>query len=437
METSSLLFRLGLALAVGLLVGMERHWRERTDAPGSRTAGVRTFGTSGLLGGLTAALSQHLPASGAGSSLLIALVFLSYSAAFGFFQWREAEERHEFSVTSVVVGQATFILGALAVLGDPAITAAAAIALTLLLASREPLHGFIEKLEWAELRSAILLLAMAFVVLPLLPNRAVGPFQAVNPSEIWIFAIALAAVSYVGYVAVRIFGTTQGPLIAGIAGGLVSSTAVALTSARRSRGNIARANIPQAQISDGEANIGAIAAGALAASTISVLRAIAVVMVLLPNKAATIAPILGVGAAILAAAAVASSLRAKDEPGPPTELGNPFRMWSVLQLTAILAVATFVVRAVSNTLGNNAIIITSAIMGLVDIDPVILSVTQLGSAIPPLHLELSILLAVATNIVAKAAYSLALGSRRYALIIASASALALIAGTAAAVFIVR
>ncbi|MDF2118528.1 DUF4010 domain-containing protein [Roseiarcaceae bacterium H3SJ34-1] len=427
METSSLLFRLGLALAVGLLVGTERHWRERTDAPGSRTAGIRTFGTSGLLGGLTAALSQQLPASGAGASLLIALVFLSFTAVFGFFQWREAEEHHEFSVTSVVVGQATFILGALAVLGDPAITAAAAIGLTLLLASRETLHGFIAKLEWAELRSAILLLAMAFVVLPLLPNRAVGPFQAINPAEIWIFAIALAAVSYVGYVAVRFFGTAYGPLIAGIAGGLVSSTAVALTSARRSR----------AKTADGAANAGVIAAGALAASTISVLRAIVVVMVLLPDRVATIAPVLGIGAAMLAAAAIVSSLRSTHEPVAPTELGNPFRLWSVLQLTAILALATFVVRVAATTLGDNATIITSAIMGFADIDPVILSVAQLGSAIPPLHLELSILLAVATNIVAKAAYSFAIGSRRYAFMIGGASALALSASAAAALFIIR
>jgi len=426
METSSLLFRLGLALAVGLLVGTERHWRERTDTPGSRTAGIRTFGASGLLGGLTAALSQQLPAAGAGASLLIALVFLSYTAVFGFFQWREAEEHHEFSVTSVVVGQATFILGALAVFGDPAITAAAAIALTLLLASREPLHGFIEKLEWAELRSAILLLAMAFIVLPLLPNSAIGPFQAINPSEIWIFAIALAAVSYVGYVAVRIFGTTQGPLIAGIAGGLVSSTAVALTSARRSRATAGSGT-----------DINVIAAGALAASTVSVLRAIAIVLLLLPDRIATLAPILAAGAAILAVAAFASSLRSADEPDAPAELGNPFRLWSVLQLTAVLALATFLVRAAATLLGSNTTIVTSAIMGFVDIDSVILSVAQLGSAIPPRHLELSILLAVAANVVAKAAYSLAIGSRRYGFIIAGASALALIAGAAVALLTLR
>ncbi|HEU0223534.1 MAG TPA: MgtC/SapB family protein, partial [Paracoccaceae bacterium] len=228
METASILFRLGLALAIGLLVGIERHWRERAEAPGTRTAGIRTFGVTGLLGGVSAALAQQFGAPGLGQGLLVGLVFLGFTAVFGLFKWRESAEQGTFSVTTVVVSQATFLLGSFAVLGEPQAAAAAAIAMTFLLASREVLHGFVARLEWAELRSAILLLAMAFVVLPILPDRPVGPLGAINPAQVWIFAIVLAGVSYAGYLAVKLFGAARGPLIAGIAGGLASSTAVAL-----------------------------------------------------------------------------------------------------------------------------------------------------------------------------------------------------------------
>lgn len=418
MDTTSILFRLGLALAVGLLVGTERHWRERDAAPGARTAGIRTFGIAGLLGGLAAALAASLPDSGPGEALLIGFVFLGYSAAFGLFKWREAEEHHEFSVTTVLVGQATFALGALAVLGDMAATAAAAIVLVLLLSSRELLHAFIARLEWAELRSTILLLAMTFVVLPLLPNRSVGPFDAINPAEIWVFAISLAAVSYAGYVSVRIFGSTRGPLIAGLAGGLASSTAVAITSARRSREDV---------------NIDGIAAGALAASATSPLKAIAVISVLLPGRLPAIGPILGAAAVVFLAAALVVSLRRGASPNEPAAMGNPFRLLSVLQMTALLAATTLAVRIVSNLFGGSGTILASAIMGFVDIDAVILSSSRLAATgVAPMAIDLSIVLAVATNILAKSAYSFGLGSRAYALRIAAASALALVAGAGTA-----
>lgn len=292
MNTSSLLFQLGLALAIGLLVGTERHWRERDDAPGARTAGIRTFGIIGLLGGLTASLAG---AAGMPAAILTGCVFVAFSAVFAAFKWRESEAQHDFSVTTVVAGQTTFLLGVLAVGDNHAVAAGAAIALTALLASRESLHAFVRRLTWPELRSAIFLLAMAFIVLPLLPDRAMGPFNAINPAEIWIFAIALAGISFVGYVAVRVFGTAHGPLIAGLAGGLVSSTAVALTAARDSRA--------------ADASIRAIASGALAASAVSVARGGALVAFFVPALLTPILPALVSTGIVLTLAAIICTVR--------------------------------------------------------------------------------------------------------------------------------
>lgn len=439
MNTTSLLFQLGLALAIGLLVGTERHWRERDDAPGARTAGIRTFGITGLLGGLTGAIAGTPDFA---APVLVGAVFVAFSAVLAAFKWREAEAQHDFSVTTVVAGQATFLLGVLATLGHAAVAAGAAIALTALLASRESLHAFIRRLTWPELRSAVFLLAMAFIVLPLLPDRAIGPYEALNPAEIWIFAIALAGVSFVGYLAVRVFGSTRGPLIAGLAGGLVSSTAVALTSARDSLAPGADRRV--------------IAAGALAASAVSVARGGVLVVIFAPAMLARILPALTATGLVLALAAVFCALRpaappANGETAPAgqarasREPENPFEIGSVLKLAGVIAFATVAARVAAATFGDRGMILVSVIMGLVDIDSVILSITRLAQA--PLAdsgapsaaalsdgaLERAILLAIAANIVGKAAYSAALGSRGFALLIAGVSALALAAGTAAAI----
>src|SRR5690606_34178539 len=146
--------RLGLALAIGLLVGLERGWREREAADHSRTAGIRTFGLAGLLGGIFAALSGAPDASAA----LIA-GFAIFAAIFAWFSAHEAEHDQNFSVTGVVAALGVFALGALAVVGDQLVAAAGGTALAAVLASREMLHGLLRRLTWIELRSAIVLAA--------------------------------------------------------------------------------------------------------------------------------------------------------------------------------------------------------------------------------------------------------------------------------------
>jgi uncharacterized membrane protein (DUF4010 family) len=163
--TDSLILRLGFALAIGLIVGIERGWRERDAPAGSRTAGVRTYGLSGLFGGVFAALAQA-----AGAPLLLAVGFLGFAAVFAWFKHREAQADESFSVTGVVAALVVFALGALAVAGDPK-AAAAGVATAGLLALRDPLHGFLAHLTWRELHSALLLAAMTVIVLPNLPTR--------------------------------------------------------------------------------------------------------------------------------------------------------------------------------------------------------------------------------------------------------------------------
>ena len=167
----------------------------------------------GCSAAVTAALTDALDAV----SVLVA-GFLGFAAVFAWFKAREASHDQDFSVTGVFAGLGVFLLGALAVAGDIYAAAAGGAALAAVLASREVLHGLLRRLTWIELRSAMILAVMTAIVLPLLPNRTIDPWGGLNPWEVWFFTVLIAAISYFGYVAVRVFGATQGLIVERVSG---------------------------------------------------------------------------------------------------------------------------------------------------------------------------------------------------------------------------
>ena len=283
MDFPDLILRVGLALGIGLLIGLERGWRTREEKAGSRAAGIRTFAVSGLLGGVIGALGLAL--GGTGGGLLVGLGFAGYSAVMAVFFREENRADKTFSATTLVAAMATFALGAYAVLGDTHVAAALAVAAAVILALREPIHGWVERITWPELRSGLVLLAMTFIALPIMPDRAIGPFDGVNPRQVWIIAIVLAAVSFVGYAAVKYFGAGRGILLAGAAGGLASSTAVTVMNARHAAA--------------GEGAPRLLAAGVALASAIMFVRVAAIVIAINPSLLPWVTP------PLIAAAAVA------------------------------------------------------------------------------------------------------------------------------------
>src|SRR5262249_18863557 len=237
MARADLIPALGVGLGVGLLIGLARGWRRRGAPAGSRAAGIRTFALSGLLGGVIAALALALPKQEAGGAASLAIVlgvaFAAYSAVIALFTRDENQAAGHFSPTTAIPGRLTFALRAYALLVGMSIAARGALAGTALVAAREELHGWVEKITWPELRSAVVLLAMTFIALPILPDAPLGPLGGVNPREVWLIAIVLASVSFLGYVAVKYFGARRGLLLAAAAGGVASSTAVTIANARR------------------------------------------------------------------------------------------------------------------------------------------------------------------------------------------------------------
>ncbi len=414
MDPETLIRRLGVALAIGLLVGAERHWRERDEAAGSRTMGVRTFALIGLSGGVMAALGGLMDATGA--AVMVAGGLGALVATVLPFALREAAAAKSFSATTTVAAGITYALGALAVSGQAEAAGAAAVAMTAVLAARESLHEFMSRITWAELRSAIVLLSMTLLALPLVPDAPIAWLAGVNPHKVWMLAVLLAGISYLGYLAVRVLGAGKGLLLAGAAGGLVSSTAVTLSHAIAA----AKGGAP-----------GVLAAGALVAGSVSCLRTAALALIVAPGTGRLLAPALVAAAAVHALAALLAARRQDTRKEAAAGPANPFELWSVLRMAALLAGVGVVAKLAAERLGDAAVVAVAALTGLADVDAITLSVPLLApTSITAAVAAQAVAAAVGTNILAKTAYAIALGGVRYAVPFALGSLAALAAGAA-------
>jgi len=425
MDLEDQISRMALALGIGLLMGLERGWRTREAAPGSRTAGIRTFAISGLLGGTLGAIVGTL---GAASSTAVAIVlavgFATYAAVIATFCFAENRADNTFSATTPIAAMLTFVLGAYALIGNMWLAAASGVAATAILAAREELHGWVAQITWPELRSGLVLLAMTCIALPVMPTDPVGPYGGVNPREVWIIAIVLAFVSFLAYVAVKFLGA-RGVLVAGALGGLVSSTAVTIDSARRAA---AREGPPDLLT----ASVGI-------ASAIMFLRVIVIVAALKPTLIGLIAPALTC-ASLLACGFAAYFAYSRQLGGgagtaQPANFRNPFSLWSVVGFAIFLAVVMVLSRAVGESLGTGGTILGAIVAGLADVDAITVSLTRLTPA--PLtaeHTAIAILAAVASDTVSKICIGAIIGRGRFASQIAAVAAACLLVGAAAFLF---
>jgi uncharacterized membrane protein (DUF4010 family) len=405
--------RLALALALGLLLGIERGWRERDEPAGGRTAGIRTFALLGLAGGLAAALSQSLNASWA-AALLIAVI----GACVARFYYREFQETKSFSSTTAVAAFIALLLGAFAVVGERTIAAAAGVGAVALLAARESLHGLLKRLTWDELRAGVLLLAMSFVALPLLPDRTIDPWDALNPHELWLMTIAIAAISTLGYAAVRIAGPARGLLFGALAGGIVSSTAVTLDLARRAPTQ--------------PAPLGLACAAGLACA-VSYVRTFAIAAAVVPDAMRELAFLL-LPAALVTAVAAMTLWRSAGATGEDRELRlrNPLELRAVFGFAALLTLVRVASKLVLNLLGTNGFIAVAAIGGFADADPVVLSAGAVARQGAVQAAVLGVVLAVGANALSKAALALGVGGKIFGLWFALLTALAIAAFAAGA-----
>jgi len=403
MDTYALLERLLLALAIGLLIGVERGWQEREVRDGGRAAGVRTYALIGLLGGICALLSAFV------GNLFLGAALLAFAASLAMFEWREAEANNSASATGLIAGLVAFVLGAYAVLGDMVVAGASGIAATVILAERATLHAFVSNLKWVELRSALLLLVMTFVLLPLLPDHAIDPWGALNPRQLWLMIVIIAALSYVGYICVKLGGDRAGLIYAAAAGGLVSSTTVTWAYARLAREH------PQSSMP--------LVAGVAVAWTVSLLRMSTIAIVLAPGLAwPLLSVLLPPSLFLLGMAALMFRRSATVSESSPLQLTDPFRLTEVLKFGALLAAVTLAAKLAGTGTQQLGLIPLAAVSGFVDVDPITLSVSRLaGGSVSFAYAATVILIAGAANLVCKTALAVALGSREFALYLTAAA----------------
>ena len=379
MDTLDLLLRLGVSLAIGLLTGIERSWNLRDKDSVQHASGVRSYALAGLAGGVSGVLGQTLGVA------LVAVVFLAFAAIFAAFKWRESSVSDSLSVTSTLAGLLTFLLGTLAVVGDMQVAVAAAIVATALLALREVLHAWVKALTAAEIRDGLILLAMAFLLLPLLPNRAIDPWGLLNLREIWIMTTLIAGVSFLGYAAVRGLGPRWGILITAAAGGLASSTATTLSLARMAR-------------KDAPARL--LVAGMAVASVIMLARVLVIASVLSPALLPILLPPMAAGAATFLAFAVWFSGGTQTAKMPELTIHSPLDLFGALRMALLISAVILISGVMQRQFGTGGLYAVAAISGIADVDAITISAAR--TAGDPKVPGLAILIAVAVNSLSKA-----------------------------------
>lgn len=408
-----LLERLIVALTIGFLVGVERGWQARDVADGGRVAGIRTYALIGVLGGLSAILARL-----AGAWAMAALA-IPAGVAIVAFSLRETQGKEDYSATGVIAALLVFALGAVAVLGDWRLASAAGVAVTALLASKRGLHGWLKNVTWPELRSALVLLAMSFVVLPILPDHGFGPYGAFNPHELWLLTIAIAGVSFLAYVTIRLLGAESGLYLGAVAGSLVSSTAVMLDLARRTR------EAPGACVASAGAGL---LAGAVMVARVGVISG-----VMAPPLLWRLLPALAAFAGVsLAASAMLARSAAKTVLPEMAKATNPFELRAVAKFALVLGLIIAASRMLTALYGAQNLPLIGAIAGLVDVDALTLAVGELSANGLDLAIgATAVLTAVAVDTGSKTVIALVVGGRRFGARVALGSALATLAGGAA------
>jgi len=362
MDTFELLQRLSVALAIGLIIGLERGWQSREHPEGGRAAGLRTHALCALLGGVWGAIAQT---KGVDGVLALGLAFSAFSAAIIVFRYRETAHEGTFGATTVVAAMLAFTLGSFAVVGDVQAAAAAGVAVAGLLSLKRVLHDWLIRLSWDELRSALVLLAMTCVLLPLLPNHTVDPWSAINPFELWLMTIMIAAISFVGYAAIKFAGIGAGAVIMGVAGGLTSSTAVTMTLSKLAGEH------------PGENR--ALGAGIVlswATMMMRVLLIVAFVNFALVSK--LVAPLGLAGAALTGIGLYLTRKKPAGRFPAKVELSNPFEFSTVLTFGALLTLVAVMTKVATAYAGNVGAYALAAISGFADVDAITLSMSRLG-----------------------------------------------------------
>lgn len=383
------------AVGIGLLIGLERGWRQRREHAGGRIAGIRThalLALGGAMSGLLAAqLSVWFGLVGV-AGMTIALI-LAHRA-------RLAEPDENVSATNVVVGILTVLLGLAMTTGFLREGVVAGGVIVVILAMREKLHGWLRTLSAQDVRAIALYGAITLVVLPLLPDRNIGPYGALNPRNLWLVVVFVTGLSFAGYWASKKVGDAQGTIIAAAIGATYSSTAVTAELSRRLR--------------HGNEDALPLRAGIAAATAMMPIRVAVLVAVLLPQVLTPF--LLMVGPAIAAAILLAGLLYWRAHGGSGKGVAprrNPFDLFPAIGFALLVGAIIIVSRWTIDQFGGRGVSILIGLTGLYDVDAAIVTASNLPEGLlGTSSLAALLALPVLVNSVLKAALVPVLGGWR-------------------------
>lgn len=386
MELSSLFLQVAISLALGMLVGLQR---ERSE---SGLAGVRTFPLITALGSVCGLMAPAIGGWVVAAGLLgLALLIVSANLM------RSRRHTTGPGMTTEVAMLLMYAVGAYLVLGTREVAIAVGVLVAVLLNEKQRLHGLVERLGDKDIRAIMQFALLALAILPALPDRTFGPYDVFNPHETWLMVVLIVGINIGAYVAYKIFGGHAGTLLAGVLGGLISSTATTVSYARQTARN---------------ASLGGVAAVVIIiASSIVFARLLVMVALVAPGALAEIGPPIGVMLLAMVVLSAVSWFLTKGEAEEIPEHDNPGELKPALFFGALYAAVVFAAAAAKTHFGERGLYAVALISGLTDVDAITLSSANMvnGGLLTPLEAWRIILIAALSNLVFKGAAAAALG----------------------------
>jgi len=388
-EIGILAQRLGIAILIGMLIGLEREFARGREQ--NSFAGARTFPIIALFGFLAAMIASMT------YIWLYSIFFISFVMIVSISYYVTAKEG-QLGITTELAAILVFILSSLIFWNIILLSAIIAIIMAAILSLKMQIHTFVEKINEEDIFAVLKLLLVTIIILPLLPNKTLGPYNILNPRIVWYMVIFIAGISFLGYLLTKFIGYQKGIKYTGLFGGFVSSTALTFAYTKKSKLNVAI--------------VKNYAAGIILACTVVYPKVFIEIFVVNTNLAMTmLIPII-----ILTATGIINSMvlwrQTKQVVASDKVVSNPFELKSALLFGVIFGVILVVSKLSSLYFGEKGILIVSFVSGLPNIDAIVLSVSQLaGVSFSEITAAKSILLALLSNTLLKFALSIFVGHK--------------------------
>ncbi|MBI3917662.1 MAG: MgtC/SapB family protein [Betaproteobacteria bacterium] len=413
-----------VALLIGALIGIEREKRKMDDNDVDAW-GLRPFILASLVGAISGWVGRayDFPWVVVGVLVVLAALIVTSYVLVARVQPKALSLSTELGAVSV------FLLGAIVTMGHEGLAIGLGVVTAAVLAYKQPLHGMVSKIGWDDVFAGLRLMIATFVVLPLLPNRAIDPWGALNPYSLWLLVLLISSLGLVGYVATRWLGTGRGAALTALTGGLVSSTAVTLSFARRSS-------------EQGSERLGGMLAGGVLLAwcimfgrvvvEVLVVNPALVAKVLVPFVAMAVAGGVVAGVLFWRAAVMHSSAGQRSEDVP---LKNPFSLTAAAKFGAFFAVVLLVVKLVQAHFPGEGVYLVAALAGLTDVDAITLSMAEYAKTGDAEIAVNAIVIAAITNTCVKCGMVLMMGGRMMKGPVIAGTVVVFLAGAAAVVLV--